>query len=235
MKTFLKTGCIVCALFLLGALLYDWIHPKIYITTSATLDSQPITHIDTEKQVVSLTFDTSSGRDDTDKILDILDKYGIHATFFVTGSWVEKNPDTLKRIADSGHSLGNHSENHKNMKSLSGAESRQEIMSVHERVKELTRVEMHLFRPPYDACSSKLIQIASDCGYTTVGFNCDSMDWKDYGTEAIVKAVCDSRDIENGSIVRMNCDAKFTPEALEAIILNLKERGCEFAPLSEYI
>ena len=89
MKTFLKTGCIICALFLLGALLYDWIHPKIYITTSATLDSQPITHIDTEKQVVSLTFDTSSGRDDTDKILDILDKYGIHATFFVTGSWVE--------------------------------------------------------------------------------------------------------------------------------------------------
>lgn len=235
MKTFLKTGCVVCALFLLGALFYEWLHPEIYITTSANPDKQPITRINTEKPTVALTFETAPGNDNTAGILDILDKYKVHATFFVTGSWADQHPDLLKRIADSGHDLGNHSENHKNMKALDTDESRQEIISLHEKVKELTGVEMHLFRPPYDSCSSQLIQTAADCGYATIGWDCDSMDWKNYGTDAIVNTVCGHPDLENGSIIRMNCNALYTPDALETIILNLKERGCEFAPLSQYI
>ena len=235
MKTFLKTGCIICALFLLGALFYEWLHPEFNITTSANPDKQPITRINTEKPAVALTFETAPGNDNTARILDILDKYEIHATFFVTGSWADQHPDLLKRIADSGHDLGNHSENHKNMKALDIGECRQEIISLHEKVKELTGVEMYLFRPPYDSCSSQLIQTATDCGYATVGFDCDSMDWKDYGADAIVNTVCGHPDLENGSVIRMNCSALYTPDALETIILNLKERGCEFAPLSQYI
>ena len=194
-----------------------------------------ITRINTEKPAVALTFETAPGNDNTARILDILDKYEIHATFFVTGSWADQHPDLLKRIADSGHDLGNHSENHKNMKALDIGECRQEIISLHEKVKELTGVEMYLFRPPYDSCSSQLIQTATDCGYATVGFDCDSMDWKDYGADAIVNTVCGHPDLENGSVIRMNCSALYTPDALETIILNLKERGCEFAPLSQYI
>ncbi len=235
MKIFLKTGCIVCALFLLGALFYEWIHSNIYITTSAHPDPHPISHLNTEQAVIALTFDTAAGIDSTDNILDILDKYKITATFFITGGWAEKNPDTLKRIADSGYELGNHSENHKNMESMSDEECRREIMSVHEAVKSLTGVEMDLFRPPYGACNSQLIQSAEDCGYATVSWNCDSMDWKDYGAETIVKTVCENPKLKNGSIIRMNCSAKYTPEALETIISNLKERGFQFKPLSEYL
>ena len=62
MKIFLKTGCIVCALFLLGALFYEWIHSNIYITTSAHPDPHPISHLNTEQPVIALTFDTAAGR-----------------------------------------------------------------------------------------------------------------------------------------------------------------------------
>ena len=235
MKTFLKTGCIVCALFLLGALFYDWFHPKIYITASATPNKQPITRIDTEHPTVFLTFETGGGHDNTEKILDILDKYEVHAAFFITGSFAAENPELVKRIAASGHDLGNHSETHKNMKAMSPDECRREIRSLHEKVKELTGVEMYLFRPPYDACNYPLIQNAAACGYITVGWSCDSMDWKNYGADAVAESVCGQPNLENGSVIRMNCNALYTPEALEKIILNLKERGCEFAPLSQFL
>ena len=73
MKTFLKTGCIVCALFLLGALFYEWIYPEIFITASARADEGPIESLPTDTPVVALTFDTVSGSDTTAQILDILE------------------------------------------------------------------------------------------------------------------------------------------------------------------
>lgn len=67
----------------------------------------------------------------------------------MTGGWVSKYPDDVRKIAQAGHDLGNHSENHKNMSELSIEEMRREIMEVHEKVKALTGIEMKLFRPPY--------------------------------------------------------------------------------------
>ena len=67
----------------------------------------------------------------------------------MTGGWVESYPDDVKAIYEAGHDLGNHSQNHKNMSQLSDEEKTQELMSVHEKVKELTGVKMQLFRPPY--------------------------------------------------------------------------------------
>ena len=89
------------------------------------------------------------GNDDTQRILDILKEHDVHVTFFMTGGWVESYPDDVKAIYEAGHDLGNHSQNHKNMSQLSDEEKTQELMSVHEKVKELTGVKMQLFRPPY--------------------------------------------------------------------------------------
>lgn len=88
------------------------------------------------------------GNEDTQNILDILAEHNVHVTFFMTGGWVESYPDDVKAIYEAGHDLGNHSENHKNMSQLSAEEITEEIMSVHEKVKELTGYEMFLFRPP---------------------------------------------------------------------------------------
>lgn len=89
------------------------------------------------------------GNEDTKKLLDILKKKKVHVTFFMTGGWIEKYPEDVKAICEAGHELGNHSENHKQMSTLSAEECKEEIMTPHEKVKKLTGVDMQVFRPPY--------------------------------------------------------------------------------------
>ena len=79
----------------------------------------PIYCVDTQKPQVALSFDAAWGNEDTQKILDILEKRGVHVTFFMTGGWVSSYPEDVKKIFAAGHDLGNHSENHKNMSQLS--------------------------------------------------------------------------------------------------------------------
>ena len=121
------------------------------------------------------------------------------------------------------------------MVQLSNTECEHELTALHQKIKNLTGLDMTFFRPPYGASTPQLIHIVKNCGYTAVGWSCDSMDWKDYGTEAIVNAVCRNSELKNGAIIRMHLGTENTAEALEAIILNLKERGYDFVPLSEFL
>jgi len=234
MKIFLKTGCVVCTAFLLTALFYEWIFPEIFITASASADEQPIRRLDSDAPVLALTFDTLADGDTTDLILDILEKHRIQAAFFVTGAWTDAHPDDIKKIAAAGHTLGSSGENHKNMLQLTEEECRSELLTLHQKIKDLTGIDMCLFRPPYDACTPELIRTAKKCGYTTLSWDCDSMDWKGYSAEAVVNAVCRNSRLTKGSIIRMHLGTENTVEALETIIQNLKERGYDFVPLSEF-
>lgn len=96
----------------------------------------------------------------------------------MTGGWVEKYPDDVKKIQAAGHDLANHSENHKNMSQLSNEECQQELLKVHNKVKELTGVEMDLFRPPYGDYDNEVIQNATACGYFTIQWDVDTFDLK---------------------------------------------------------
>ena len=127
------------------------------------------------------------GNEDTKQILDILKKYDVKVTFFMTGGWVEAYPEDVKAILAAGHDLGNHSENHKNMSQLSDEQIKEELMKVHTKVQELTGYEMFLFRPPYGDYDNHVITGAAKCGYLTVQWDVDSLDWKDYGVDSIIK------------------------------------------------
>ena len=98
----------------------------------------PIYYVETDEKAVALTFDSAWNTDDLDDILMILDKNNIKATFFMTGDWVERYPEAVKKLYEYGHDLGNHGENHKNMSELSREECEKEIQSVHDRVYEIT-------------------------------------------------------------------------------------------------
>lgn len=153
----------------------------------------------------------------------------------MTGEWMNKYPDDVKAILADGHDLGNHSENHKQMSQLSAEQCRTEIQKAHDRIKELTGVEMNLFRPPYGDYNNTLVEVCNDMGYHCIQWDIDSLDWKDYGTDAIIKKVLEHKHLGNGSIILMHNGAKYTPAALEAIILGLKEQGYELVPISELI
>ena len=208
-----------------------------YVTVSSNVNGRelPIYCVETDEKKVALSFDAAWGNEDTRQILDILKKHDVHVTFFMTGGWVEKYPDDVKAIHDAGHDLGNHSENHKNMSQLSDDEKTQELMKVHEKVKELTGVDMNLFRPPYGDYDDAVILNAKENGYYTIQWDVDSLDWKDYGADAIIDTVCNHKHLGNGSIILCHNGAKYTKEALEAMIVGLKEKGYEIVPVSELI
>ena len=195
----------------------------------------PIYSVETEEKKVALSFDAAWGNEDTQEILDILAKYNVRATFFMTGGWVESYPEDVKKIQAAGHDLGNHSENHKNMSQLTVEQCQEELMKVHNKVKELTGVEMNLFRPPYGDYDNHVITNAKACGYYAIQWSVDSLDWKDYGVDSIIKTVTEHKELKNGAIILMHNGAKYTHEALPTVIEKLQAAGYELVPISELI
>jgi polysaccharide deacetylase family sporulation protein PdaB len=195
----------------------------------------PIYCVDTNEKKVALSFDAAWGNEDTKKIIKILKKHNVHVTFFMTGGWVESYPDDVKMIAEAGHDLGNHSENHKQMSQLSKEECIEEIMSVHNKVKELTGKEMTLFRPPYGDYNDTLVEAAEESGYQAIQWDVDSLDWKDYGVDSIIRTVCEHKHFGNGTIILCHNGAKYTAKALDTLITNIQEKGYEIVPISELI
>ena len=207
------------------------------VPASALVESRrlPIYCVQTEAPKVSLSFDAAWGNEDTNDLLSILAKHNVKTTFFMTGGWVESYPEDVKAISDAGHDLGNHSENHKQMSQLSAEECKDEIQKVHDKVKELTGKDMFLFRPPYGDYNDTLIEAANGLGYHVIQWDVDSLDWKDYGADAIVSKVVDHPHLGNGSIILMHNGATYTKDALEQVITGLTDKGYEIVPISELI
>ena len=149
----------------------------------------PIYCVETEKPQVAISFDAAWGADDTDKLLQILADNDVKTTFFMCGYWVDKYPEEVKKIAEAGHDLGNHSATHPHMSQLTKEQIKEELTSAGNKVKELTGVQMDLFRAPFGEYTNDVISSAKECGYYTIQWDIDSLDWKEYGTEAEIKQV----------------------------------------------
>lgn len=240
MKEETKKRCTkyIVALFVLGILFagsFKYVSGFASVSSNVNGRELPIYCVETKEKKVALSFDAAWGNEDTRKLLEILKKHKVHVTFFMTGGWVESYPEDVKAIYKAGHDLGNHSENHKNMSQLSDEEKTKEIMSVHNKVKELTGVEMQLFRPPYGDYDDEVVLNAKKNGYYAIQWDVDSLDWKDYGVDSIIDTVVNHKNLGNGSIILCHNGAKYTAEALEAVIAGLQEKGYEIVPISELI
>lgn len=198
-------------------------------------DSLPIYSVETDRKIVALTFDAAWGDEDLDDILGILKEHGVKATFFVTGDWASRYPDAIKKINNYGHDLGNHGANHKQMSSLGREDILQEIEGCHSIVKTLTGIDMELFRAPYGDYNESVILAAKAKNYYTIQWDVDSLDWKDYGRESIIKKVCENKNLQNGSIILLHNGAKYTAEALDELLVRMETMGYDFVPVSELI
>ncbi len=229
--------CGIYALAMLAVVRGVLVTAKANISVSNSVNGKelPIYCVETAEPKVALTFDAAWGNEDTAKILEILKKHDVHVTFFMTGGWVESYPDDVRAILAAGHDLGNHSENHKNMSQLSDDVKKDELMKVHEKVRDLTGYEMFLFRPPYGDYDNAVVNVAKDCGYFAIQWDVDSLDWKDYGVDSIIKTVTEHKHLGNGSIILCHNGAKFTAQALDTLITKLKDKGYTIVPVSELI
>ncbi|MFS6554359.1 polysaccharide deacetylase family protein, partial [Parabacteroides distasonis] len=105
----------------------------------------------------------------------------------------------------------------------------------HNKVKELTGVEMTLFRPPYGDYDNEVILTAQECGYYPIQWSVDSLDWKNYGIQSILDTVLQHKDLGAGAIILCHNGAEYTAQALDALLTGLKEQGYEVVPISELI
>jgi len=175
---FVKIGIIVLTVLAIVGLGIKFLPDAITVSNVGKKRDLPIYSVETDENKVALSFDAAWGNDDTQRILDILDKHNVKVTFFMTGEWVRKYPEDVKKIAAAGHDLGNHSENHKQMTKLTEQQCIDEIMKTHNRVKELTGIEMELFRPPYGDYNNMVVGAARKCGYYTIQWDVETLNIK---------------------------------------------------------
>lgn len=197
-------------------------------------NSMPVCSVQTEKKQAALTFDTV-GDADVRNVLDVLSENQIRAAFFVTGEWAQDHPEEIRAVADAGHDIGSYGMNYTDMGQLTKTEINEELTQAHEKVKELTGIEMNLCRAPYGDCGSNLLETAQMNHYLAVQWDVDSGDWKDYGQDAVIANVTQNKNLKNGSVIRMHSGAKYTAQSLDAVIRGLKEMGYELVPVSQLV
>ena len=183
---------------------------------------------------VALTFDDGPHYKYTEKILDILKKYDVKATFFTVGTNAERFPELIQRELNEGHEVANHTYLHKHMAKLSDDEFRDEIEGWEEVMSEDHGYQSSLFRPPEGILTDSEKQITEELGYDVVLWSIDTRDWAHNGVDRIVDTVIS--DVTDGSVILFHdfvSGDSPTPEALEIIIPKLKEMGYAFVTVSE--
>lgn len=193
----------------------------------------PIYCVQTDKKVLSISFDAAWGNEDTHELIKILDEYDIKATFFVVGDWARKYPESVKELHDAGHEIMSHSDKHKHMTQLSIDEIKADIKACEESITAVTGVRPTLFRPPYGEYDNKVVGTLRDLGYHTIQWDVDSLDWKETGVQDVIDRVLGK--VQSGSIVLFHNAAKYTPDALPSILATLIDDGYSFVPVSRLI
>lgn len=228
------TICVILIILIGGFIILQNIS-VVSVFNSASKRKLPIYCVETDKKQLSISFDAAWGAEDTDDLLKILKENDVKATFFLCGYWVDKYPEEVKKIAADGHDLGNHSNTHPHMSQLSLEQIKSELNAAHQKVKQLTNIDMNLFRPPFGEYNNNVITASEQTNYYSIQWDVDSLDWKEYGVEHEVNQVLNHKHLGNGSIILFHNDAKYTPQALGTIIKGLKDKGYELVPISELI
>src|SRR5699024_10765273 len=122
-----------------------------------------------DEKNIYLTFDNGYEQGYTDDILDVLKKHDVPATFFVTGQYVESEPDLVKRMADDGHIIGNHTYHHPDLTNISKDSMQEELESLEEAVAKVSdQKEMKYLRPPKGTFNKETLTWANDLGYIDI-------------------------------------------------------------------
>ena len=203
------------------------------VTTATTDRVIPIYCVDTDKKICSISFDAAWGNEQTDGLLDTLDKYKVKTTFFLVGSWAEKYPESVKEIAKRGHDVGNHSATHAHMTQISSEDMLTELENCNNKIEKLTGKRPTLFRPPYGDYDNNVVNTVMSLDMYCVQWNIDSLDWKDPSVDQIVQN-CTSK-LQPGSIILLHNGATNTPEALPKVIEAIHAQGYKIVPISKIL
>ena len=193
----------------------------------------PIYSVETQELKVALSFDAAWGADKTEKIMDICDSYGVKATFFLVGFWIDKYPEMTKSIYDRGFLIGKHSGHHLHMSRLNEQEMTKELLLVNDKVKEITGYTPQYFRAPFGEYNNLLVETVANNSMQIIQWDVDSLDWKGISGQELASRVLSK--VQAGSIVLMHNNSDHILEGLPIILEGLKEKGLTPVRMDELV
>jgi peptidoglycan-N-acetylglucosamine deacetylase len=184
---------------------------------------------------LALTFNIGWGDEKADPILDALKKENVKsATFFLAGSWAERHPDTVNRIAKDGFEIGILGYAYEDYTELEDVQIGKDIAKAKEAFRKLNIKDIKLLRAPTGHFDERSLKIAERYGLTVVHWSVDSKDWTNPGINKIVANV---KEANKGDIVLLHASdsAKQTANALPQIISDIRAKGLKLVSVSEMI
>ncbi|MEO6909856.1 MAG: polysaccharide deacetylase family protein, partial [Edaphobacter sp.] len=137
----------------------------------------------------ALTYDDGPNDDATERLLEVLARHEVHATFFLIGGFVRQRPGLAKSIAAAGHLIGNHTMTHPWLSWQSSARIREELAGCNAVLEDTLGTPVRFFRPPHGARRPAVLRIARELGLTAVQWNITAFDWNPIPAEKILANV----------------------------------------------
>lgn len=190
-------------------------------------------------KVLALTYDDGPNDPWTMKLLEVLDKHQVQATFFMLGQRVRERPEIARAVAEAGHAIGNHSFTHPNLIFASEARLRTELVETSKAIEEATGERPFLFRPPFGGRRPGTFKVVEELKMFPVMWRVTCFDWSAKSSDQILKHA--RQQIGGGEVVllhdgghlQMGADRSHTVRATDQLISEYKDRGYLFTTVTE--
>jgi len=190
---------------------------------------------------LALTYDDGPNDPHTLRLLEVLARHNVKATFFLIGRFVRQRPDIVGEIVKAGHVVGNHTFTHPLLIFKSDAEIRKELADCNSAISDAIGEAPTLFRPPFGGRRPAVLRIARELGLEPIMWNVTGYDWKAPPAEEIERKV--TSQIRGGNVIllhdgghkQMGADRAPTVIATDHVISRYKNEGYEFTTIPEMI
>jgi peptidoglycan-N-acetylglucosamine deacetylase len=217
---------------------------KLAKTSKFQIIGEYFTKVNTQELVVALTYDDGPNPTYTNQLIDLLNQLEAKATFFAIGKNIETHPETVKKIIDSGHEIGNHSYSHQKLIWKTPAFVRSEIDKTDELLRQLGVNQEILFRAPFGYKRFTLPYILKQMHKKNIMWNVDPKDYQETNPEVIAQGILEK--VQPGAIILMHdggsdsenetlSDRTATIAATEIVIHKLQAQGYKFLTVSQML
>jgi peptidoglycan/xylan/chitin deacetylase (PgdA/CDA1 family) len=190
---------------------------------------------------LALTYDDGPNDPHTLRLLEVLARHNLGATFFLIGRYVQQRPDIVREIVKAGHVIGNHTFTHPLLIFKSAAEVRKELTDCRSAIQDAIGEHSNLFRPPFGGRRPAVLRIAHELGLEPVMWNVTGYDWNAPPAEVIERKV--SRQIRGGDVIllhdgghkHMGADRSQTVLTTDHLITRYKSEGYGFATIAQML
>jgi len=211
--------------------------PGTLSTPAAPLPAEPrisFNSVHVEGPYIAMTFDDGPNAILTPRLLDLLAAHKMKVTFFVVGENAAELPEILKRAAQEGHEIANHSWSHPNLGKLGDEAVRRELQRTDDAIKTAVGARPTLMRPPYGSITPRQRNwIHETFGYRIIIWDVDPLDWKRPGPSAVTNRIV--TETRPGSIILAHDIHPATIEAMPATFDQLQAKGFKFVTVSELL